>query len=207
MVVTTISLMRVSCVLLATLSLQAQGFDNEESCKNFTYGNPQALEFYSPKFPQNYPKNTKCFRSITADYGYFVRIDFRDYFHIEPPPNGGECNKDGDYLEIRDGDQGYSPLIGKYCGFNFPPIITSSGRSLWLRFVSDTSIEYNGFKGVYHYIPNPIGTLPYIPKCEFEIVGDQDFISSENISQVHLDHAKKIQDPHRLHMEHTRKRK
>ena len=79
-------------------------------------------------------------------------------------------------IKIRDGDQGYSPLLHKVCGDKFPPIITSSGRSLWLRFASDGTIEYNGFKAVYDFIPNPLETLPFIPKCEFEIGGDMDFI-------------------------------
>ena len=79
-------------------------------------------------------------------------------------------------VQIRDGAEGYSPLIDKYCGSNFPPIITSSGRSLWLRFVSDGTIEYTGFRAVYDFIPNPLQTLPFIPKCEFEIGGAMDFI-------------------------------
>ena len=83
----------------------------EEYCKNFTHGNPSALEFYSPMYPKEYPADITCFRTITADFGYFVRLDFRDAFWIEPPSNEGHC--DYDYLEIRDGDQGYSPLIGK----------------------------------------------------------------------------------------------
>ena len=29
---------------------------------------------------------------------------------------------------------------------------------------------------VYQFIPNPLETLPFIPKCEFEIGGSQDFI-------------------------------
>lgn len=83
----------------------------EEFCKNFTVGHPDAMEFYSPQYPNMYPKDITCFRTITADIGYFVRIDFRDMFRIEPPGTDSKC--DYDYLEIRDGDQGYSPLIGK----------------------------------------------------------------------------------------------
>ena len=49
--------------------------------------------------PRHYPAGIKCFRTITADYGYFVRVDFRDYFNIEPPTNEGNC--DYDYLEVR----------------------------------------------------------------------------------------------------------
>lgn len=83
----------------------------EEYCKNFTIGNQNSQEFYSPMYPRDYPQDIACFRTITADIGYFVRIDFRDVFKIEPPSTVGQCEYD--YLEIRDGDQGYSPLIGK----------------------------------------------------------------------------------------------
>ena len=71
----------------------------EEFCKNFTYGNPVTKEFFSPGFPRDYPPGIKCFRTISADYGYFVKVDFRDFFHIEPPTNEGNC--DYDYLEVR----------------------------------------------------------------------------------------------------------
>ena len=85
-----------------------------ELCKNFTQGNPERMEFASPLYGHGheYPKDLTCFRTITADHGYFVRIDFRDIFNVEPASNEGNC--DYDYLEIRDGDQGYSPLIGVY---------------------------------------------------------------------------------------------
>ena len=43
-------------------------------------------------------------------------------------------------VQIRDGDQGYSPLIDKFCGSSFPPIITSSGGSLWLRWHDSLNI-------------------------------------------------------------------
>lgn len=102
-----------------------------------------------------------------------------------------EPNKDCDYdfLEIRDGDQGYSPLIGKYCGDNFPPMITSSGRSLWLRFKSDATVEYNGFRAEYSFIENPLEFMPDIGKCEFEAGDFQDFIGSDNISHSRIEHS------------------
>ena len=82
----------------------------EEYCKNFTNERPDK-EFYSPMYPREYPKNISCFRTIEAPVGFLVRIDFRDVFRIEPPNNDQVCAYD--YLEIRDGDQGYAPLIGK----------------------------------------------------------------------------------------------
>ena len=83
----------------------------EEYCKNFTHGSPALAQFYSPMYPRAYPEDINCFRTITAEFGYFVRIDFRDMFRIEPANNEQSCEYD--YLEIRDGDQGYAPLIGK----------------------------------------------------------------------------------------------
>lgn len=56
-------------------------------------------------------------------------------------------------MEIRDGAYGYSPEIGKYCGYEFPPVIKSSGSALWLRFKSDENIEYSGFRIVYSFEP------------------------------------------------------
>jgi len=141
-------------------SILMDNWIKEGYCKNFTIGNPHRSEFYSPGFPANYPPNINCSRSICAEYGYFVRIDFRDIFSIEPSGNDQSC--DSDYLEVRDGDKEYSPLLGKFCGFKFPPIIISSGRSLWLKFVSDGTIEYNGFRVVFSFIPNPSETLSSI---------------------------------------------
>jgi len=188
-------------VLLILLSITATNSvllavdpqDQEESCRNFTIGSQAINTFYSPHYPLEYPKFINCFRTITAEYGYFVRIDFRDFFLMEPPSNEGKC--DYDYLEIRDGSEGYSTLIGKFCGSDFPPMITSSGRSLWLRFVSDGTIEYRGFKAVYNYISNPLESLPIIPKCEFEVSGSFDYIGSSNISEEQMTYAKKYGEP------------
>lgn len=79
-----------------------------------------------------------------------IRVDFRDMFDIEP---NYACLYD--FLEIRDGAHGYSNLLGKYCGRTFPPVITSLGRHLWLRFTTDDNIEYTGFRAVYQFLPDP----------------------------------------------------
>jgi len=166
----------------------------EEFCKNFTYGDPTYHRFYSPRFPLDYPPGISCSKIITAEPDHFVRVDFRDFFHVEPPSNEGACEYD--YLEVRDGQHGYSPLIGKYCDNLFPPIITSSGDSLWLRFVSDWTIEYKGFKAVYEYLENPLENLtPSRPPCQFEVGGATDFIGHSNISEEHITHAEKYGMP------------
>ena len=55
----------------------------EEFCKNFTYGNPVTKEFFSPGFPRDYPPGIKCFRTISADYGYFVKVDFQNWDFLQ----------------------------------------------------------------------------------------------------------------------------
>lgn len=87
---------------------------------------------------------------ITAPKGYLLRLDFRDCFDLEP---SDDCRFD--YLEVRDGAHGYCRLLGQFCGREFPPMITSTDRFLWLRFHSDDNIEYAGFKAVYEFIPRP----------------------------------------------------
>lgn len=55
-----------------------------------------------------------------------------------------------DYLEIRDGKYGFSPLIGQYCDWNLPKLpINSTGRNLWIKFNSDDSIQARGFRIFY----------------------------------------------------------
>jgi len=57
------------------------------------------------------------------------------------------------------------------------------------RFVSDGTIQYDGFRAVYEFIPNPLESIPFISKCEFEIGGATDYIGSSNISEEHVSHA------------------
>ncbi|PRD22605.1 UNVERIFIED_CONTAM: Neto2 [Trichonephila clavipes] len=123
----------------------------DSACYNFSVGNPQKREFYSPNYPNIYPKNVKCTLRIIADPGHTVRLDFRDKFHLENSPS---CSYD--WLEVRDGPHGYSPVIsGRYCGNEFPKQMLSSKRFMWVQFSSDDSIEYEGFRAVYDFVKVP----------------------------------------------------
>ncbi|KAJ8302675.1 hypothetical protein KUTeg_019071 [Tegillarca granosa] len=55
-------------------------------------------------------------------------------------------------MEIRDGPFAYSPLIGRFCGNEFPPYIKSTSRFLWIRFKSDKNVGKDGFAAVYSYV-------------------------------------------------------
>lgn len=85
---------------------------------------------------------------VSAEKGMLLRLDFRDKFNLE---ESTDCRYD--FLEVRDGQHGFSNLLGNFCGKNFPPEITSKTRYLWLRFHSDESIEGKGFRAVWSMIP------------------------------------------------------
>lgn len=50
-----------------------------------------------------------------------------------------------DYLEIRDGANENSPLIGHFCGYDKPEDIRSTSNTLWMKFVSDGTVNKAGF--------------------------------------------------------------
>lgn len=117
-----------------------------DPCYNFTIGNEALNQFFSPSFPEKYPNRTECERVIRAPHGHQIIIEFRDQFKLE---DSVDCEYD--YLEVRDGAFGYSNRLAKLCGTQFPKDIVSNDRYLFLRFVSDDSIEEAGFKAVYSF--------------------------------------------------------
>lgn len=60
------------------------------------------------------------------------------------------------YIFYRNGGYSTSPLIGKYCGTNILPIISSIGNSFYIRFVSDGSRERKGFSIQWYIITRGI---------------------------------------------------
>lgn len=48
-------------------------------------------------------------------------------------------------MEVRDGISEGSPLLGRFCGYDKPDDIKSSSNQLWLKFVSDGSVNKAGF--------------------------------------------------------------
>ncbi|CRL04102.1 CLUMA_CG017215, isoform A [Clunio marinus] len=151
-------------------------------CELFSIGSNATKTFSSPGYPDHYTKNMSCVRVLEAPPGYLLRLDFRDHFNIEP---SDDCKFD--YLEIRDGAHGFSTKIGQYCGHNFPDIITSTGRFLWLHFHSDENIEYEGFKAVYEYIPRPTSAVYDDLECGETLGGFEGFVNETLISQEKLD--------------------
>ncbi|XP_069077875.1 embryonic protein UVS.2-like [Pleurodeles waltl] len=100
----------------------------------------------SPYFPNIYHHSMDCSTYIMAPAGYKVSLTFTS-FAVEPDPN---CAFDS--LSIFDGAKTNSPLIGKYCGSNLVPPVTSTGSSLLLQFHSDVSLNMKGFQATYTFV-------------------------------------------------------
>ena len=54
-----------------------------------------------------------------------------------------------DYVEVRDGIDSVSPLLGKYCGYRIPADIRSTTNQLYVKFVSDGSVQKEGFAATF----------------------------------------------------------
>ena len=52
-------------------------------------------------------------------------------------------------MEIYDGPTTQAPKLGRFCGHNKPPVISSSGRYITVVFRSDQSVNEVGFSFKY----------------------------------------------------------
>lgn len=108
----------------------------------------EAGQITSPDYPSDYPASVdSCITVLQADLGSTIQLNFED-FYIE---SHSSCNYD--YVEVRDGDNSAAPLLGKFCGSETPRRISSSGRYMWIKFHSDSSVSYEGFMATYSSQP------------------------------------------------------
>ena len=60
------------------------------------------------------------------------------------------CSCNYDFVAVYDGPDKQAKLIGKFCGRNGVEVV-SSGRYLFVEFISDDSKQYPGFKLKYNF--------------------------------------------------------
>ncbi|XP_065656920.1 cubilin isoform X3 [Hydra vulgaris] len=115
--------------------------------------------FSSPNYPEKYPPQLSCVWVISAPENYYIEVTFED-FDIEP---FDDCKTD--VLEIKDGGNKNSPLIGilsksirnnggQYCNtFKPPRVVTSTSNQLRLWLSTDSTIHHRGFTLKYIFLP------------------------------------------------------
>ncbi|XP_078029109.1 neuropilin-1a-like isoform X2 [Epinephelus lanceolatus] len=98
----------------------------------------------SPGYPGAYPPSQQCVWVITApEPGQKILINFNPHFDLEDR----ECKYD--YVEVYNGGDELSPMLGKFCGKIAPSPIISSGSQLLIKFVSDYETHGAGFSVRY----------------------------------------------------------
>ncbi|KAH9632646.1 hypothetical protein HF086_008473, partial [Spodoptera exigua] len=133
--------------------------DKDPRCESFNFDSKEM--FITHPHPKNsgnnyYYNNSDCVTKINATTtDMVIQLTFVDVFRIEYHP---ECAYD--YLEIRDGYYGYADLMGRFCGQAFPRTLKTKGPNVWLKFHSDDTIEYEGFKINIEFKPGPSHHIP-----------------------------------------------
>ncbi|KAI7802559.1 neuropilin and tolloid-like protein 2 [Triplophysa rosa] len=140
--------------------------------------------FSSPNYPKTYPANKECVYILEVHPRKRIQLVFDDLYYIEP---SFECRFDN--IEIRDGPFAFSPMINRFCGAQSPGVVTSSGRFMWIRFISDEELEGLGFRVEYSYTADPDfhlhvgGLLNPIPDCQFDLSGSDGIIRSSQVEE------------------------
>ncbi|XP_048400716.1 dorsal-ventral patterning tolloid-like protein 1 isoform X2 [Stegostoma tigrinum] len=101
--------------------------------------NKESGQIQSPNYPDDYRPMKECVWKITMSEHYYVGLVFQA-FEVERHDN---CAYD--YLEVRNGNNENSPLIGRFCGYDKPEDIKSTSNTLWMKFVSDGTVNKAGF--------------------------------------------------------------
>ncbi|XP_072226798.1 CUB and sushi domain-containing protein 3 [Leuresthes tenuis] len=96
----------------------------------------------SPGWPGYYKDSLSCEWVIEAEPGRSIKITF-DRFQTE---------LGYDFLEIHDGPNLLSPLIGSFNGTQVPQFLFSSSNFLYLLFTTDNSRSNAGFKLLYESV-------------------------------------------------------
>lgn len=92
----------------------------------------------SPDYPDEYQSDKDCIFIIHAPNGKQIDLHVKS-FRLE---ENIACLFD--FLEIRNGGNNKSPLIGNFCGTEIIPNIRSFSNMLYLRFHTDSSNQYSG---------------------------------------------------------------
>ncbi|XP_010710919.1 cubilin-like isoform X2 [Meleagris gallopavo] len=123
----------------------------------------------SPYHPRMSSQPKTCEWIISQPVNKVVILNFID-FDIR---NTTTC--DSDYVEIRDGNNTESPLLGKYCGTAVPSRVQSTRNNLYIKFRA-SSLTNLGFRAQYW----PLDTI-----CGESLTGSEGTITSPGYPDVY----------------------
>ncbi|XP_071088547.1 cubilin-like [Haliotis cracherodii] len=127
-------------------SVTKRGFSFKYMARTSGCGTGEEINGYetkyieSPNYPLDYPDNADCSWTISTDVeGYVIHVKV-EFFYLE---HDSTCSYD--YVQLYDVRGTYEHSLGRWCGFDGPDT-QSTGLSMKVRFLSDASSTFTGFK-------------------------------------------------------------
>ncbi|XP_069732421.1 membrane frizzled-related protein isoform X1 [Phaenicophaeus curvirostris] len=100
--------------------------------------------FSTPNHPQPYPHQQLCLWQISVPVGHVIDLHFHN-FSLE---SHEDCSFD--FVEVHDSaGTGAASLMGRFCGHQLPPTLTSSRHVMTVLFVADEGVADDGFFATY----------------------------------------------------------
>ncbi|MCH8905003.1 MAG: T9SS type A sorting domain-containing protein, partial [Bacteroidetes bacterium] len=144
-------------MFLSDYSITSDGFEANYTATGTPYCNDTTLLIADAGWfddgsgsGPDYYNNTECNWLIQPSGADSIKLYFI-YFDVEDP----YANFIFDALEVYDGIDTTSTLLGRFTGSNIPPDLTSSGSSMFIRFYSDYSIADEGWEIFYTSLSPP----------------------------------------------------
>uniref|UniRef100_A0A8B9CHJ0 Cubilin n=1 Tax=Anser brachyrhynchus TaxID=132585 RepID=A0A8B9CHJ0_9AVES len=116
-----------------------------------------AYSFGSPvsNVSRRYEKNLDCVWIITAPGNKLINLTFTSF--VLEAQSAQTCRYD--YVKLYDGDNENANLVGTFCGSTVPAPFLSTSNSLTVKFVTDSSVEREGFNATYITVDRPCGGI------------------------------------------------
>ncbi|KAG5448251.1 CUB and sushi domain-containing protein 3 [Clonorchis sinensis] len=93
----------------------------------------------SPDHPLKYPGNLTCMWIIARPVGCTIQLTISNF----------SLEKGFDFLNMYDGTDIPPALLGKWSGYDVPPVVQSTTNHLVLLMTSDKFLEFSGFTANY----------------------------------------------------------
>jgi len=150
-------------ILLALTAISLLRKSTADCSKNNTTDENDSIEFNareghlsSPGYPEFFTDDIQCtwYIHVARRHSIELEFEFFDFGHSEPCSTSQEET----YLEVHDGANTDSKLLGMFCGKTQPGKISSSGREMWIRFKTHGYRSVR-FKATYRAVKDSPSTL------------------------------------------------
>ncbi|XP_053397386.1 suppressor of lurcher protein 1-like isoform X3 [Mercenaria mercenaria] len=116
-----------------------------QSGNNHTKG-----KFFSPRYPQRYPKSSDCVYMFMGHDNEHVKVLFK---LIQLPKHSSGCDENGDIIRVYDGRDKSSPMLKTFCDNTHNQVeLYSTGPYMYIEFHSDRHHEAQGFAADYEFL-------------------------------------------------------